>query len=245
MYERIQKYLARIGINSRRKCEELILAGVVEVNHSIVTKLGTKIDPKLDIIRVNGKIIKYFENRKYIYILLNKPVGYLTTLSDPTNRPTILDLLKDIKARIHPIGRLDYNSEGLLILTDDGDLTYHLTHPSKGIEKTYIAEVKGNPTRERLEILTRGVTLKDNYKILPCRISKLKIKKSNTILKIKIREGKKRQIRRMGEFIGHRVLKLRRIQMGPIFLAGLKPGEYRDLSKKEIQSLKMICKTKT
>ena len=142
MYERIQKYLARIGINSRRKCEELILAGVVEVNHSIVTKLGTKIDPKRDIIRVNGKIIKYFENRKYIYILLNKPVGYLTTLYDPANRPTILDLLKDIKARIHPIGRLDYNSEGLLILTDDGDLTYHLTHPSKGIEKTYVVEVK-------------------------------------------------------------------------------------------------------
>lgn len=243
MQERVQKYLARIGIDSRRKCEELILAGNVEVNHSIVTKLGTKIDPQKDLLRVNGKVVKYVENKKFLYILLNKPSGYLTTLSDPGNRRTILDLLKNIKVRIHPIGRLDYQSEGLLLLTNDGDLTYYLTHPSKGIEKTYIAEVKGNPTKEKLELLTRGITLEDHYRIAPCKIKKLEIKKTNAILKIKIREGKKRQIRRMGQFIGHRILKLRRIQMGPIFLKGLKPGEYRNLSYKEVQSLKMICKT--
>jgi len=135
MYERVQKYLARVGIDPRRKCEELILAGNVEINHSIVTKLGTKVDPQLDLIRVNGRIIRYVENKKYVYLLLNKPTGYLTTLSDPGNRRTILDLLENVKVRVHPIGRLDYHSEGLLILTNDGNLTYHLTHPSKGIEK--------------------------------------------------------------------------------------------------------------
>ncbi len=153
MQERIQKYLARVGIDSRRKCEELILAGKVEVNRSVVKELGMKIDAQRDMIRVNGKIIKYVENKEFVYILLNKPSGYLTTLADPGNRRTILDLLKNVKVRIHPIGRLDYHSEGLLILTNDGDLTYHLTHPSKGIEKTYIAEVKGNPPKEKLDIL--------------------------------------------------------------------------------------------
>ena len=243
MQERIQKYLARVGIDSRRKCEELILAGKVEVNRSVVKELGMKIDAQRDMIRVNGKIIKYVVNKELVYILLNKPSGYLTTLADPGNRRTILDLLKNVKVRIHPIGRLDYRSEGLLILTNDGDLTYHLTHPSKGIEKTYIAEVKGNPPKEKLDILTRGITLKDYYRISPCKIKKLETKKENAILKIQIREGKKRQIRRMGEYIGHRVLKLRRIQMGPIYLKGVKPGEYRHLNKKEVQGLKMLYKT--
>jgi len=240
MDERIQKYLARAGVASRRKCEELILSGDVEINHFIVTELGKKINPEKDLIRVKGRIVKYIENKQYLYILLNKPVGYLTTLSDPGERPTVLDLLKDIKTRIHPIGRLDYHSEGLLLLTNDGDLTYHLTHPSKGIEKTYIAEVKGIPTQERIDILTRGLILKDNYKISPCKIIRLKSKNKNAILKIKIREGKKRQIRRMGDYIGHRVLKLKRIQIGPIFLHKLKPGEYRHLNMREIESLKKL-----
>jgi 23S rRNA pseudouridine2605 synthase/16S rRNA pseudouridine516 synthase len=243
MTERLQKFLASAGVDSRRKCEELILSGSVEVNHEIVTELGVKVDPQNDLIKVNGKIIKEADPNKLIYILLNKPVGYLTTRSDPQKRKTILDLLKDIKTRIHPIGRLDYNSEGLLLLTNDGELTYHLTHPSIGIEKTYIAEFKGNPEEEKLDILRKGVTLRENYKIMPCKINRLKMRNGNAILKIKIKEGKKRQIRKMGEFIRHRVVKLKRIQMGPIKLGNLKLGKYRYLNLKEIQKLKIICQT--
>jgi len=240
MYERLQKYLARAGIDSRRRCEELILQGDVRVNHSVVTKLGTKIDPQKDIIEVKGKLIKFIEKKEYTYILLNKPKGFLTSLYDPYNRPTILELLKDIKERIYPVGRLDFNSEGLLLLTDDGELTYALTHPSREIEKTYIVKVKGNPSLENLKLLSKGIMLKNDYKISPCKIYLLKIMNGNAILKIKLREGKKRQIRRMGEYIGHPVLELRRVQIGPIYLKGIKPGKYRYLNKEEINSLKKI-----
>ena len=238
MIERLQKYLAGAGIASRRKCEELILQGQVQVNNSVVTELGTKIDPKKDKIEVDGKLIKYKEKKHYSYILLNKPKGYLTSLSDPFGRPTILDLLRDIKERVYPVGRLDYNSEGLLILTNDGELTYALTHPAKEVEKVYIVKVKGIPSSEKLKMLSKGVTLKKNYKISPCNINLLKTIKGNAILKIK--EGKKRQIRKMAEYIGHFVLELIRIQTGPISLKGVKPGEYRYLNKEEIKSLKKI-----
>jgi 23S rRNA pseudouridine2605 synthase/16S rRNA pseudouridine516 synthase len=240
MYERLQKYLARAGIDSRRRCEELILQGYVRVNNSVITKLGIKINPQKDIIEVKGKLVKFIEKKKYTYILLNKPKGFITSLHDPYNRPTILELLKDIKERIYPIGRLDFNSEGLLILTDDGELTYALTHPSKEIEKTYIVKVKGVPSLKKLNILSKGIILENNYKILPCNIHMLKTISDNAILKIKLREGKKRQIRRMFEYIGHPVLKLRRIQIDSIRLKGVKSGEYRHLNKQEIGSLKKI-----
>ena len=240
MIERLQKYLAGAGIASRRKCEELILQRQVRVNNSVVTKLGTKVDPQKDIVEVKGKLVKYKEIKQYSYILLNKPKGYLTSLSDPFGRPIVLDLLKDIKERVYPVGRLDFNSEGLLILTNDGELAYTLTHPAKDVEKVYIVKVKGIPSSEKLKILSKGVTLKSNYKISPCNIYLLKITNGNAILKIKIREGKKRQIRKMGEYIGHFVLKLRRTQLGPISLKGVKPGEYRYLNKEEIKSLKKI-----
>ena len=240
MIERLQKYLAGAGISSRRKCEELILQGQVRVNNSVVTKLGTKVDPHKDIVEVNGKLIKYKETKQYSYILLNKPKGYLTSLSDPFGRPVVLDLLKGVKERVYPVGRLDFNSEGILILTNDGELAYALTHPAKEVEKVYIVKVKGIPTPEKLKILSKGVILENNYRISPCNIYLLKISNGNAILKIKIREGKKRQIRKMGEYIGHFVLKLRRIQLGPIFLKGVKPGEYRYLNKEEIKSLKKI-----
>jgi pseudouridine synthase len=240
MIERLQKYLASVGIASRRKCEELILHGHIRVNNSVVTKLGTKIDPQKDIVEVKSKLIKYKEKKRYSYILLNKPKGYLTSLSDPFGRPTVLDLLKGIKERVYPVGRLDFNSEGILILTNDGDLAYALTHPAKEVEKVYIVKVKGIPPPEKLKILSEGVVLENNYRISPCSIYLLKITNGNAILKIKIREGKKRQIRKMGEYIGHFVLKLRRTQLGPIFLKGVKPGEYRYLNKEEIKSLKKI-----
>ncbi len=240
MIERLQKYLAGAGIDSRRKCEELILQGQVRVNNSVVTELGTKIDPKKDKIEVKGKLIKYKENKHYSYILLNKPKGYLTSLSDPFGRLTVLDLLKDIKERVYPVGRLDYYSEGLLILTNDGELTHALTHPAKEVEKVYIVKVKGIPSSEKLKTLSKGVTLKNNYKLTPCNIYLLKTINGNAILKIKIKEGKKRQIRKMAEYIGHFVLKLTRIQTGPVSLKGVKPGEYRYLNKEEIKSLKKI-----
>jgi len=238
MIERLQKYLASVGIASRRKCEELILHGHIRVNNSVVTKLGTKIDPQKDIVEVKGKLIRYKEKKRYSYILLNKPKGFLTSLSDPFGRPTVLDLLKGIKERVYPVGRLDFNSEGILILTNDGDLAYALTHPAKEVEKVYIVKVKGIPSPEKLKILSGGVVLENNYRISPCSIYLLKITNGNAILKIKIREGKKRQIRKMGEYIGHFVLKLRRTQLGPIYLKGVKPGEYRYLNKEEIKSLK-------
>jgi len=238
MIERLQKYLASVGIASRRKCEELILHGHIRVNNSVVTKLGTKIDPQKDIVEVKGKLIRYKEKKRYSYILLNKPKGFLTSLSDPFGRPTVLDLLKGIKERVYPVGRLDFNSEGILILTNDGDLAYALTHLAKEVEKVYIVKVKGIPSPEKLKILSGGVVLENNYRISPCSIYLLKITNGNAILKIKIREGKKRQIRKMGEYIGHFVLKLRRTQLGPIYLKGVKPGEYRYLNKEEIKSLK-------
>ncbi len=240
MIERLQKYLAGVGIDSRRKCEELILQGQVRVNDSVVTKLGTKVDPKKDIVEVNGKLVKYKEIKQYSYILLNKPKGYLTSLSDPFGRPTVLDLLKGVKERVYPVGRLDYNSEGLLILTNDGELTNALTHPSKEVEKVYIVKLKGIPSSENLKILSRGVTLKNNYKLSPCSIYLLNTINGNAILKIKIKEGKKRQIRKMAEYIRHFVLELRRIRTGPISLKGVKPGEYRYLNKEEIKNLKKI-----
>ena len=240
MIERLQKYLAGAGIASRRKCEELILQGLVEVNNSVVTELGTKVDPKKDKIKLDGKLIKYKEKKHYLYILLNKPKGYLTSLSDPFGRKTVMDLLKDVKERVHPVGRLDYNSEGLLILTNDGELTNALTHPSKEVEKVYIVKLKGIPSSEKLKILSKGVTLRNNYKLSPCSVYLINTINGNAILKIKIKEGKKRQIRKMAEYIGHFVLKLRRIQTGPISLKGVKPGEYRYLNKEEIKSLKKI-----
>jgi len=237
---RLQKYLAKIGIGSRRKCEKFIQQGKVKVNQNIVTELGIKIDPKNDVIEVNGTKIEY-KKEEYIYIILNKPRGYLTTLSDPYQRPIIKDLLTNIKKRIYPCGRLDFNSEGLVFLTNDGELAYNLMHPSRKIEKTYIVKVKGNPDQGKLDRLAKGITLVEEKKIinlLPCQISRLKADKKNTYLKIKIREGKKRQIRRMMKYIGLEVLELKRIQIGLLKLGRLKSGEFRYLNKKEINILK-------
>lgn len=240
MYERLQKYLARAGIASRRKCEELIQQGKVKVNQRVVTKLGTKIDPQKDIVEVKGKKLKY-EEKDYLYIILNKPKGYLTTLYDPHKRPTILDLLTRVEKRVYPCGRLDFNSEGLVFLTNDGEVAYALTHPSKKIEKTYLVKVQGIPDQEKLLTLARGVKLtmgEKNMKLLSCKIYKLETNNGNTYLKIKIREGKKRQIRKMMEYIGHKVLELKRIQIGPLKLGRLKRGEFKYLNKKEIDTLR-------
>jgi len=244
MYERLQKYLARAGIASRRKCEEFIRKGKIKVNQQVVNKLGIKIDPQKDIVEFNGKRIKY-EGKEYVYIILNKPKGYLTTLKDPYKRPTILDLLTRIEERVYPCGRLDFNSEGLIFLTNDGEVAYALSHPSKKIEKTYLVKVQGVPEQEKLQILTRGVRLNEEdrtIRLLPCKIFRLKITHGHTYLKVKIWEGKKRQIRKMMDYIGYKVLELKRIQIGPIKLGRLREGEYRYLNKREVTTLKKFLR---
>lgn len=233
---RLQKYLANNGIASRRKSEELILQGKVKVNSIVVTRLGTKIDTSTDIITVNNRAIE--KNYKKIYILLNKPKGFLCTRNDPFGRPTIYDLLKDIKVRINYAGRLDYFSEGLVFLSNDGDCIYKLTHPKKKILKTYIVKVKGFPDKEDLEKLEHGIPLTANFTTRPCKVTLIKKNKSTSVLKIVIHEGKKRQIRRMLSYIDYQVLELKRIKIADLTLDDLKTGQYRHLTPDEIRKIK-------
>jgi pseudouridine synthase len=229
--ERLQKVLAKAGLGSRRKCEELILAGRISVNGKIVNTLGVKIDPEVDVIKCDGKRIKI---ERKVYILLNKPKGYVTTLSDPQGRPTILSLLEGVKERIYPVGRLDYNSEGLLFLTNDGDLANKLIHPKYKIPKTYLVKFKGKIEEEDINCLKKGIKL-NGKKTLPAKVSIEKRLPKNTILKITLIEGKKRQIRRMGEVIKHHVISLKRVQFGPFKLGNLKKGEYRYLNPGDVK----------
>ncbi|ACL69480.1 pseudouridine synthase [Halothermothrix orenii] len=234
--ERLQKYMAHAGVASRRKSEKIITQGRVKVNGKIVTELGTKIDPDKDIVEVDGRVIS---KEKYVYILLNKPVGYITSVSDPHGRKTVTGLIKGVSQRIYPVGRLDYDTSGLLILTNDGELTYVLTHPSHMVEKTYRVEVKGFPSDEVLKKLETGVKLKDGL-TAPARVSAVKRKEKNTIFNLTIHEGRNRQVRRMCDKIGFPVVNLKRIAFGPLNLKGLKTGQYRFLTEKEVKALKNI-----
>ncbi|MEW6608725.1 MAG: pseudouridine synthase [bacterium] len=221
--ERLQKILAKAGLGSRRSCEELILSGRIRVNGQLIKKLVVKIDPKIDKVEFDGKPIK-LETK--VYLLLNKPKGYVTTLFDPQGRPTISLLLKGVKERVYPVGRLDYNSEGLLFLTNDGELANKVIHPRYKIPKTYLVKFKGRVEESDIIRLRNGIRLSSVEKTLPAQVVVEKKLKENTILKITIREGKKRQIRRMGEMINHSVLNLKRIQFGPFKLDKLKKGDY-------------------
>lgn len=236
--ERLHKFMARAGVASRRQSEDLIARGLVKVNGKVVTTPGLKIDPARDRVEVNGKIL-YKPERK-VYILLNKPAGYVTTVSDPRGRRKVTDLLPGISQRVYPVGRLDYNTEGLLLLTNDGDLAYYLTHPSHQVPKTYIARVTGVPSTEKLEALARGIEL-DDGPTAPAKVRLIKnIDNQHSILKITIHEGKNRQVRRMCEHIGHPVEYLRRVSMGPLQLGRIKPGQYRHLTQREVKRLKKI-----
>lgn len=235
--ERLQKFLAEAGVASRRTSEELIANGKVKVNGNIITEMGVKIDPAKDEVRVNGKIVKPVE--KKVYILLNKPAGYVTTLRDPQRRPKVIDLLKDVKERVYPVGRLDFDTEGLLLLTNDGELTYTLTHPKHEIGKTYLVLVKGVPDREKLKRFQKGLRLADGL-TAPAKVKLLKKVSSGTFLEITIYEGRNRQIRRMCETIGHPVLELKRINMGFLDIKGLETGKYRYLNEEEIKKLKKL-----
>jgi len=231
---RLQKYIASSGVTSRRKAEELILEGHVKVNGITVTELGTKISPQNDIVTVDNNKITAVQ--QFIYIKLNKPEGYVTTVKDQFNRKTVLDLI-DIEERIYPIGRLDYNTSGLLLLTNDGELANKLMHPKYHIYKTYIAETDGKISDESINMLKNGVII-DDYKTAPAKVKLLKYGNNKTQIQISIYEGKNRQVRKMLDVVGHNVRTLKRISFGEITLGDLKPGSWKNLSDEEIQFLK-------
>lgn len=235
MEERLQKYLAECGIASRRKCEEYILQGKVKVNNNLVTELGTKINPQKDIVAFEGKEIKR-ENKK-IYILLNKPIGYVTTAEEQFGRDKVLDLVKE-KERIVPVGRLDMYTSGALILTNDGDFVYKVTHPKHEITKTYTVTLKGIVNKTEVEQLRKGVKIED-YITKPAKVKILKTDEEKDIsrLEITIHEGKNRQIRKMCESIGKKVLALHRSKIGNIDVKSIKIGEWRYLKDSEVKEL--------
>lgn len=237
MTERLQKVMSEFGVASRRKCEEIIAAGRVKVNGSLITEQGYKVDKDKDIIEVDGKIIKSSENK--VYILLNKPIGYITSVKDQFGRPTVLDLLNGISVRVFPIGRLDYDTEGLIILTNDGELTYMITHPKHNIDKTYRALVHGKADNEDVNTFARGIAIED-YVTSPARLTIVRYTKGNSIVDITIHEGKNRQVRKMCSEVGHEVMRLKRIRIGEIGLGSLKTGEWRYLDDSEIEYLKAL-----
>lgn len=234
---RLQKFIANSGYCSRRKAEELILDGKVSVNGKIITELGTKINGNTDEVCVEGKRIKIVRNFKYV--LLNKPVGYVTTAKDQFNRPTVIDLVKGVGATLLPVGRLDMYTSGALILTNDGDFIYRVTHPKHEIEKTYNATVRGIITDEDVEKIKNGVEI-DDYISGKAKVKILKIEKEKNIsrVEITIHEGKNREVRKMCEAVGKKVIALHRARIGQIDVKGLKIGEWRYLSDSEIEALK-------
>ena len=238
--ERLQKILSRAGVASRRAAERLIADGRVSVNGVTVREMGSKADLSADDIRVDGRRLKQAERLRYI--LLNKPAGFVTTRSDPQRRRTVLDLLQGVREYVYPVGRLDYDTEGLLLLTNDGDLAAKLTHPRHGVERTYEARVTGMPDAEALERLRRGIPL-DGRRTLPADVTLVhRVRHDrNGVLRITIREGRNRQVRRMCEAVGYPVDTLRRVQIGPLGDKRLKPGEWRDLRDDEVQALKRLA----
>lgn len=230
---RLQKYIAQAGIASRRKAEELIKSGRVSVNGKIVKQLGFQ-KKEGDVVCVNGKRIDSLESK--VYILLNKPAGYVSTVNDQFSRKTVMDLVKGVQQRIYPVGRLDYETSGLLLLTNDGQLAYKLTHPKHQVAKVYEAELEGIPSADDINMFESGIDI-GGYITATAKMAVIKKYSDRSIVEIKIHEGKNRQVRRMCEAIGHPVRKLKRISEGPITVKGLKEGQWRHLSPKEIASL--------
>jgi 23S rRNA pseudouridine2605 synthase len=234
---RLQKLISQAGVASRRAAEKLIAEGRVTVNGETVTEMGTKADPARDDIRVDGRRIKATERLRYI--LLYKPAGYVTTRSDPQHRRTVIDLLRGVREYVYPVGRLDYDTQGVLLVTNDGDLAAKLTHPRHQVDRTYEASVAGMPDDEAIDRLRRGIPL-DGRRTQPADV--LVVNKGrrdrNGVLIITIREGRNRQVRRMLEAVGHPVESLRRIRFGPLGIRGLRPGDWRDLTDAEVEKLK-------
>lgn len=231
----MQKILAQAGIASRRAAETLIEDGQVSVNGKVVTELGFKADPRKDLIRVGRKVVRLGAQSRYL--MLHKPTEVVTTASDPHGRQTVLDLLGKVRERVYPVGRLDYHSSGLLLLTNDGELALRLTHPRYGMEKVYRVKVDGLPSDEQLSKLSRGVYLEEG-KTAPARVRIATERDGKAWLEITLSEGRRREIRRMCLQVGLPVEKLRRIALGPLKLGKLPPGEYRDLTEREIYDLR-------
>ena len=243
MNERLQKLIAQAGVASRRAAEELIVAGQVTVNGEIITALGTKADPEKDHIKVRGKLInKKLQDREQVYILLNKPKGYLSSAADPEGRKLVVDLVKG-HGRLHPVGRLDYNTEGLIILTNDGDFT-NFVASSRTIPKVYDVKVKGLPTTVAINKLRRGVILEDGFKTAPADIKDLKHTEKNGWYEVTLLEGHNQQIRKMFDSIGHSVVKLKRIAIGAVNDKYLPVAASRPLTDKELDAFRTIAKAK-
>ncbi len=241
MPERLQKILSAAGIASRRAAEAYITDGRVSVNGQTVTELGTRANPEVDDIRVDGRRIKPATRR--LYILMYKPRGYITSRSDPQKRPTVIDLLAKggVRDYVYPVGRLDYESEGLLLLTSDGDLAARLTHPSQEVEREYHARVRGVPDRHALERLAKGIVI-DGRKTSPAEVKLVKVIDTDdgkdAVMSIVLHEGRNRQVRKMCEAIGHPVVRLRRVRIGPISDEHIRPGEFRELDAREVAALR-------
>ena len=235
MVRRLQKILAEAGIASRRESERLIRAGRVTVNGRTVTQLGSKADPERDRIAVDGKPLSPVPHARYL--LLNKPAGYVTTRVDPRGRPVVFDLLPPQPVRLFSVGRLDYWTEGLLLLTNDGALAHRLMHPRFGCRRVYEAQVAGRVSGETLRRLRRGVMLEDGAAML-LAIEVLSREKDQSVLKLTLGEGRYREVRRICQAVGHKVLRLRRVQFGPLRLRGLAPGQFRALTPPELDQLR-------
>lgn len=234
---RLQKFLAHAGLASRRKSEELILKGYVKVNDEVVRELGTKIDPDLDIVMYKDEVVT--RDEKLVYYMLNKPIGYVTTVKDEKGRKTVVDLLSSVAERIYPVGRLDSDTSGLLLLTNDGDLTYLITHPKHEVEKTYRATVRGVPSDEQLENFRQGLLI-ENRKTAKAKVKIVDKKKNNALLAISIIEGRNRQVRKMCAAIGSPVVSLERVSVGAIGIGDLPIGKYRALTDEEVSYLKSL-----
>ncbi len=235
--ERLNKFLAHAGVGSRRHCEELIMRGRVTVDGQVVRELGTKVEPDAQSVAVDGRPLHV---ERMVYWLVNKPRGYLCTNYDPAGRPRAVDLVDHVPQRVYTVGRLDEDSEGLLLLTNDGDLAFKLMHPRFGVEKTYLALVAGHPEREDLQRLLKGVYLSDGH-VKARHVKRLKAQGESTWLEIVLSEGKNREIRRMLAKLNHKVLRLKRIAIGPIILGRLASGKSRPLRAAEVQRLRRAC----
>lgn len=236
--ERLQKYMAQCGCGSRRKCEEWIAAGLVKVNGRIVTEQGVKVDPERDIVEFRGKRLQAVQQS--VTVMLHKPAGYVTTSHDQFGRPDVCQLVQIPGIRLYPVGRLDYQTTGLLLLTNDGDLAYRLTHPGHGVPKVYHALVLGEIDSKALHKMETGVVLKDGYKTAKAKARLLSRAGSNSRIEITIYEGKNHQVRQMAKAVGHPVLRLARVKEGNLELGDLEEGKYRILTPAEVKMLKSL-----
>jgi len=241
MQIRLNKFLAQAGVASRREVDKMIVEGKIKVNGHVVQVLGYKIDDEKDRVEVEGRRVEREEG--LVYLMLNKPPGYLVTLKDNFQRPTIQQLLPSLRKRVFPVGRLDYDSSGLLLMMNDGELAYRLTHPRFKVPKAYLVKVMGEPNPSELARLEKGIYL-DGKKTAPAKVAQIRSDPKKSIFKIEIYEGRKREVKRMFQAIGHKVLQLQRTNFGGLKLGSLKAGKWRYLTRKEIDTLKKLVALK-